>query len=301
MEFNSNDDDIEMWDWQEGDFSLQKNSEIDVPHCLWNDTSRIDNGFLYTWGDHTPSKDVGNYGYNLHVGDKTDKGPEESIGSQSKRRRMLQFIPEDNDTFIGNEQTPFVSESSKELENSLLADEMLECLEWDHEWHSSLQGLDQPSEGWLANCLTNTEMNLSCGETSLRMNDSALSDDQIVSQESIKTPSETEDAMGKGKSRASICRILRGKKSIMNTPTKLTTTVAYPFTLVKPCKDQGDVTLKDINQRIHGPLLSKSKNKKNEDPSPYPTSAFSGKPVVIKTRIRTVGGKGSITIMRTKG
>ena len=90
-----------------------------------------------------------------------------------------------------------------------------------------------------------------------------------------------------------------GKKSFMNTPTKLTTAVAYPFSIIKPFEDQGDVTLKDINQRIHAPPASRSKNKKDE--GPYPTSAFSGKPVVAKTKIRTEGGKGSITIMRTRG
>lgn len=97
-----------------------------------------------------------------------------------------------------------------------------------------------------------------------------------------------------------ICVLLAamlGKKSLMNTPTKLTTTVAYPFTLIKPCKDQGDVTLNDINQRIRG----QQKQKKDVNPPPYPTSAFSGKPVVVKTKIRTEGGKGSITITRTKG
>lgn len=84
----------------------------------------------------------------------------------------------------------------------------------------------------------------------------------------------------------------------------MTSSVAYPFALIKPCGVQGDVTLKDINQRIHSPVLSKSKHAKNEDSSHcYPTSAFSGKPVVVvvETKIRTEGGKGSITIMRTKG
>lgn len=90
-----------------------------------------------------------------------------------------------------------------------------------------------------------------------------------------------------------------GRKSSMNTPTKLTTAVAYPFSLVKPCEDQGGVTLKDINQRLHAPPLSKSKQGKEE--APYPTSAFSGKPVVVKTKIITEGGRGSITITRTKG
>lgn len=88
----------------------------------------------------------------------------------------------------------------------------------------------------------------------------------------------------------------------MQTPTKLASSVAYPFALIKPSGVHGNVTLKDINQRIRTPPPSKSKPNSDEDASPsYPTSAFSGKPVVVKTKICTEGGKGSITIMRTKG
>ncbi|KAL6011278.1 hypothetical protein ACLOJK_001723 [Asimina triloba] len=88
----------------------------------------------------------------------------------------------------------------------------------------------------------------------------------------------------------------------MQTPTKLAAPVAYPFALVKPCGVQGDVTLKDINQRIRTPPTSRSKHVKDEEALPsYPKSAFSGKPVVVKTKIFTEGGKGSITITRTKG
>lgn len=87
----------------------------------------------------------------------------------------------------------------------------------------------------------------------------------------------------------------------MQMSTKLPTSVAYPFAFIKPWDAQGDVTLKEINQRIRTPPpLSKSKQI-HEDPSAFPKSAFSGKPVVGKTKIRTEGGKGSITIMRTKG
>lgn len=81
----------------------------------------------------------------------------------------------------------------------------------------------------------------------------------------------------------------------------MTSSVVLPFDFVKPCEGQGGtVTLKDINQKI---LTPPPKAKKPyEDPTiAYPTSAFSGKPIVGKTKIRTEGGKGSITIMRTKG
>jgi hypothetical protein len=57
--------------------------------------------------------------------------------------------------------------------------------------------------------------------------------------------------------------------------------------------------LNEINQRICTPP-SKAKLR-DEEPIIYPMSAFSGKPVVGKTKIRIKGGKGSITIMRTKG
>jgi len=97
-----------------------------------------DNNFLYTWGEHTPIKDCGNFGYDLHLGgkffpfaisgqhgsqicimkgnaysDKTNKVVEESRGSQFKRRRILQFTPDSNDTHIDNELTSFASENSK--------------------------------------------------------------------------------------------------------------------------------------------------------------------------------------------
>lgn len=77
----------------------------------------------------------------------------------------------------------------------------------------------------------------------------------------------------------------------------MASSIVYPFAFIKPCGVLGDTTLKDINRRIHNP----PKPKPEEDATAYPTSAFSGKPVVGKTKIQTEGGKGSITIMRTRG
>lgn len=87
----------------------------------------------------------------------------------------------------------------------------------------------------------------------------------------------------------------------MRPPTKVASSVVYPFAFVKPCGVHGDVTLKDINQRILTPPPSKLKKNSEDLSAAYPTSALTGKPVVGKTKIRTEGGKGSITIMRTKG
>lgn len=95
--------------------------------------------------------------------------------------------------------------------------------------------------------------------------------------------------------------VCAGRKSYIRTPTKLASSVAYPFAFIKPCGFHGDVTLKDINQRIRTPPPSKLKHHPEDPSQSYPTSAFSGKPVVGKTKIHTEGGKGSITIMRTRG
>ncbi|XP_014495510.2 uncharacterized protein LOC106757367 isoform X5 [Vigna radiata var. radiata] len=80
--------------------------------------------------------------------------------------------------------------------------------------------------------------------------------------------------------------------------------IAYPFELVKPGGVEGETTLKDINHQM---LMSPSK------PIPHPVGdslthscipnrafGISGKAVAALTRIQTQG-RGSITIIRTKG
>jgi len=80
--------------------------------------------------------------------------------------------------------------------------------------------------------------------------------------------------------------------------------IAYPFELVKPGGVEGETTLKDINHQM---LMSPSK------PIPHPVGdslthscisnrafGISGKAVAALTRIHTQG-RGSITIIRTKG
>ncbi|KAG2283920.1 hypothetical protein Bca52824_055140 [Brassica carinata] len=89
--------------------------------------------------------------------------------------------------------------------------------------------------------------------------------------------------------------IFKGRKSF----SRLASSVIYPFSFIKPCGVDGDMTLKDINQKI---LTPPAKPKENKAETPLiQTSAFSGKPVVGKTKIRTEGGKGSITVTRTRG
>ncbi|RHN68083.1 hypothetical protein MtrunA17_Chr3g0109931 [Medicago truncatula] len=82
--------------------------------------------------------------------------------------------------------------------------------------------------------------------------------------------------------------------------------IAYPFELVKPGGVEGETTIKDINHQM---MMSPSK------PIPHPVAVedygthscisnrgygISGKEVAALTRIQT-RGRGSITIIRTKG
>ncbi|KAL6968020.1 hypothetical protein U1Q18_033824 [Sarracenia purpurea var. burkii] len=221
---------------------------------------------------------------------------------QLKRRRMLQFDNDVLDSPLSNEDVSSLFLKSKEREDSL-EEALSDVSQWvsgfsDDTSASGYEGLDQSSEGWLADCFNDADMLCSPGD----MNLSRASDVKIDISEFCNTPLDDEATVAQElatRTRRNV--VFRGRKSYMQTPTKLASSVAYPFAFIKPCGAHGDVTLKDINQRICTPPPSKSKQSKKDPSALYPMSAFSGKPVVGKTKIHTDGGKGSITIMRTKG
>lgn len=302
MDFDdsNNDNNNEMWEWQEKEYNLQSDPQDDVSQYLCYGVNKNEDNLLYMLDEQTPIKDCVDFGYQVSdIGDNGNKGLWECREpSQLKRRRMLQFTSDTNDTAIGYEQSTSVFLKSKAREGSLMEDELSENLQWDSQWNLGFPGFDQSSCGWLANCLNESETHYNLDE----MNDLVVSDDQVSISEFYNMSPEMETDVMRETPLPAHPEVFRGKKSFIKTPRKLTTSVAYPFALIKPCGVQGDVTLKDINQRIHAPPPSRSKHVKDDDPSLcYPTSAFSGKPVVVKTKIRTEGGKGSITIMRTKG
>lgn len=80
--------------------------------------------------------------------------------------------------------------------------------------------------------------------------------------------------------------------------------VVYPFALVKPGGEEGDVTLHDINERILMPPTRPVRHPVGDFACRPCVSAdgpgLSGKAVVALTRIHTQGS-GTITIIRTKG
>ncbi|XP_042473648.1 protein XRI1-like isoform X1 [Zingiber officinale] len=276
----------DMWQWQqEGECCLPTYSQFALP--LWDDTM----------GNQTPLRGFGDFDLDeLDFGDEAEKGVEEANeASRVKRRRVLNFFSDDDGATAVNEHL-----SSEVREDSTSAkictqnsQSNLTCS--DDRFLFSNEVLDPSSDEWMENYFNDSEMSSS-------MNDQVKLNSQIDVSDFLTGEPDKKTKVLPNPPKPSTLRIFKGRKSHISSLTKLTTSVAYPFTLVKPLQIQGHVTLKDINQRIHSQPSSRPRNEEVDDPSiSYPTSAFSGKPVIGKTKILTEGGKGSITILRTKG
>ncbi|KZV31609.1 hypothetical protein F511_27640 [Dorcoceras hygrometricum] len=165
--------------------------------------------------------------------------------------------------------------------------------------HTSASGsecLDPSSEGWIADCFNDVDMSFNMEDISA----SGTPDIQIDITDICNTPPEYDaNAVKKHPVHPRGNVVFKGRKSFMRTPPKQASSVVKPFAFIKPCGVHGDTTLKDINLKIHTPPKLLQSNEDLSDSCL--TSAFSGKPVVGRTKIHTDGGKGSITIMRTKG
>ncbi|OIW20825.1 hypothetical protein TanjilG_23985 [Lupinus angustifolius] len=288
----------EPWDWHSEDFCLQNTSDFDNPQQLWNET--------------TPVKDCGELAYNVNRSEsrQAQKEPDgcRETSSQAKRRRMLQFKSQDVGHSNSNEQMslecPKLNGKEDDTEDVIpevsqwLSGASANALASTSASVSSYEDLDfESAEGWLADCLKGVEMQLRPDD----VNFSGADDVHVGHAELCDLPPALEQNVVRQRlTRTPKNIVFKGRKSFIRTPTKLASAVAYPFAFIKPSGVHGDVTLKEINQRILTPPPSKPKQG-IEDPSAYPRSPITGKPVVGKTKIRTEGGKGSITIMRTKG
>ncbi|EYU41452.1 hypothetical protein MIMGU_mgv1a011016mg [Erythranthe guttata] len=295
MNYSNNDN--EMWDWQGQDCGLEDDTNIEISNCLLtelnqNEDRRFDDAT-------TPVKACGDLAYSVNNNEITGKDVEQyrETSSQVKRRRMLQFETDALNPPLYNDDM-FLR--SKETQESL-GDAISDMSEWVAGFagpsESSSEYLDPSAEGWIADCLNDDEMNFTTEDISTSP---GASDFHVDITELSDTPSEyNANAVERHPVHTNKNVVFKGRKSYMRNPPKLASSIVYPFTFIKPCGVHGDVTLKDINRRIHNP--PKPKQNDPEASGPYPTSAFSGKPVVGKTKIRTEGGEGSITIVRTKG
>ncbi|VAH47146.1 unnamed protein product [Triticum turgidum subsp. durum] len=287
-----------LWDWQEKEHGEPSDGNHDVAKFVWDCLNRDDDDdeLLGLLGNQTPLRDCRAF---FDIGDITCKETldlEES--RESKRRRVLEYPSEVKQPEVGDHGMCSNFVTSEVAETSLLCTDEPQSLNWNMQLNSdkfsslSNEASYEPSDNQLDNYSEGATMYY----TPDQMPSSQESVTYIGCQTDVPGTSEiapvTESLIMHETRKLSTLKVSKGGSSMIKAKQNVTTSIAYPFTLIKPSWE-GDVTLKDINQRIHAPP--------KKPPEILETSAFSGKPVIGKTRIRTEGGKGSITILRTKG
>lgn len=324
MDFNDNEiSNNDILEWQGEEFSLQLDSRNDISSCIWDDMYTNEENLLSIFEEQTPLKDCFDYNIPLNdVLDYSDKVVEACPETlQIKRRRMLQFTSDSSEFEIDNVQFNSTFLEEKLAKDSCMENGMSTYSECNTECnasskdgrhnsnlkeldHSNLEETDHElTENLLVNCVKESEMRCSLNEMDdfMAIDDQALVEEDQNAPEDQNVPYEMKTEVPRRTPSPSPVKIIKGGKLTIKPSKKLVAPLMCPFALVKPCGVKGDTTLKDINQKIQSPQPSSSELKIEDSSSSYPTSAFSGKPVVLKTKIRTLGGKGSITIMRTKG
>ncbi|GAA0153286.1 hypothetical protein LIER_11563 [Lithospermum erythrorhizon] len=279
--------------------TLEDDIEIDISRCILNEGSESE-GFPFVFYDETtPVKDCSDLVIDdIKAYNKIKEGLMGESLLQVKRRRTLQFKSDVLDAPFRNEVMPQKFLRSRYLQS--IDESVSELPQWVSSFtENSFEALDYSAEEWVAKCFNDVEMNLSCEESHTsgspgasvcqvsELDNSPYSSEANVVQDQLVQ--RRQDVM------------FKGRKSYTCAPSKSPASVVYPFDIIKPCGVHGDTTLKDINQKIHTPPPPKPMLRDEHVSVCYPKSAFSGKPVVGKTKICTEGGKGSITIMRTKG
>ncbi|KAG8078880.1 hypothetical protein GUJ93_ZPchr0007g4393 [Zizania palustris] len=287
MEFGGGiDDQSELWGWQSQEYDLQKDLLADSSSCLWSESNQNTDDAWSMFDEQTPIKHCTDIDFQFcDLGDIIVKDFDEGKETlQAKRRRMLQFCSD-----------------NVEMDCGMVADGLSESLQVNLGFSGdqcllNCDGTEELAEEWLADCSQDSEPRCppeeissptaAIEEANLSVHENCLSreQDNIVQKNTVQVRSTP----------------LKAGRNIIR-PRKVKTSVVYPFELIKPCGFHGDITLHDINRRIHAPPPYKIKHKMDEEQVPYQTSAISGKPVVLKTKIHTEGGKGSITITRTRG
>jgi len=272
----------------------------DVPDCTMTEVTLNQEDHSYMFDDeNTPVKACSELGYHVTTEDTNRKMEVHSeTRSALKRRRMLQFEDQPETSLFSSESFSAILKSSARDDtfDELLPEgsQLIEGFSEDAS-ASSFEGLDLYAEEWYADCLNDAETPMLPDDLNF-----GSPDVQVDISEYLNVPPETETReVQRPVTRSSPNVIFKGRKSFSRPVSKLPSSIIYPFAFIKPCGVHGGMTLKDINQKIRNPPAKPKAH--IEEPAVIQTSAFSGKPVVGKTKIRTEGGKGSITIMRTRG
>lgn len=294
---------ISLWDWQAGEHCEPNDANhADVTKFVWDCLNQDDDELLGLLGNQTPLRDCRELF--ADIGDITCKETldlEES--RESKRRRTLEYPSESSQSEVGTHETGSPYVASEVAEVSLLCTDEPQSLNCDIQYNSNnLDTINSLSNGapyqqednYLEHYSYGTPVYIEPVQTPCSQESIAYIDDQAGVSGTSEIAPMTESLIMQETRKLSTLKVSKGgSSSFVKVKQHLTTSVAYPFTLIKPSWEEGDVTLQDINQRIRAPP--------KKPPEILGTSAFSGKPVIGKTRIRTEGGKGSITILRTKG
>ncbi|XP_025824553.1 protein XRI1-like isoform X3 [Panicum hallii] len=292
-----------LWDWQAGEHcEADDASHADATKFVWDCLNQDDDELLGLLGNQTPLRDCRDFFADIpDISCKETLDPEES--REAKRRRTLEYPPESSQSEVGTHETasPFVA--SEVTEVSLLCTDEPQSLNCDIQYSSNnidtISSLSNQASYWqennhLEHCSYGTPVYVEPDQMPCTQESVAYVDDQAGISGSSEIAPVTERFIMQETRKLSTLKVSKGgSSSLVKAKQNITTTVAYPFTLIKPSWKEGDVTLQDINQRLRAPP--------KKPPEILGTSAFSGKPVIGKTRIKTDGGKGSITILRTKG
>jgi hypothetical protein len=297
-------DGSDPWDWKDESFILDVDSPFVLSESLWEEwtQSEPDTKTLFT---STPSSVVTDPRLPT-VDIKNSEGRSEdtinpdhaSKGSpRCKRRRMLLFPGDQSESVICDSNPNQQCEESIGLNNSdshllggyqgmQVSDSATTSLWFSANEDPFCTG-NETAEKWMLGCINEREGHiLSAHELNALLPLTQIPEKEIAVPDfltSTRTPP--------------LLALHEGKP-------KLATPVAYPFAVVKPSGVEGDVTLNDINQRISMPPTRPIQHPVGDHAKPPSLassgSGLSGKAVVALTKIHTEG-KGTITIMRTKG
>ncbi|KAL8137237.1 hypothetical protein V2J09_003238 [Rumex salicifolius] len=257
-----------------------------ISDITWDGDTQ-DRDFSYILDQTTPVKACGGSPYSFGLCGKMGKDSNECQGPSSrvKRRRVLQFDDDVNFNLTSQIDDLAFLKSKEKIDEAISDSSQQGIGSQEASSFSGLDCLEDQVEDWLGSCFnysqTNNPTTDICGTTDVLLDISEFMDPP--------PPKTASNPVQKQAVRSSRNAAFIGTKSYIQTQSTLTSFKIQPFTFIKSSMANGDMTLKEINRQIAKP------------PTIYETSAFSGKPVVNKTRIKTEGGEGSITIMRTKG
>ncbi|KAM3230613.1 hypothetical protein ACQJBY_061036 [Aegilops geniculata] len=276
---------------------------LDVARLAWDCLNRDDDDdeeLLRLLGNQTPLRDCHAF---LDIGDITC---EETLDLEEyrepKRRRVLEYPSEVNQPDGRDHEMGSNFLTSEVTEASLICTDEPQSLNWDMQQDSDILDMIsslsngapyEPSDNQLENYSDGSTIYYTPDQMTPTQESVTYMDCQTDMPGTAEIAPATENLIMQETNKFSMLKVSKGGSSMIKMKQNLTTFMTCPFTLIKPYWEEGNVTLKDINQLIHAPP--------KQPPEILGMSAFSGKPVIGKTRIRTEGGKGSVTILRTKG